>query len=248
MTWEALNNISDDNERNLVIVVNDNGRSYAPTIGGMARYMNRVRTAGVYRDLHRKSDRFFRAFGPVGRAFYRGVRGGTHGFLSRFSNNEELYSNLDIKYLGPIDGHIPSLLETLQLAKDYGAPVIVHVITEKGRGYSPRSTTRRISSTRSARSTRRPASPSRRAASDGPTCSPTHWSTSVRAPRSHRDDGGDAAAHRARPVRRAVPRPRLRRRHRRAARRDVRGGARPAVCTRWSRSTPRSWAARSTRC
>ena len=138
MTWEALNNISDDNERNLVIVVNDNGRSYAPTIGGMARYMNRVRTAGVYRDLHRRSDRLFRAFGPLGRALFRGVRGGTHGFLSRFSNNEELYSNLDIKYLGPVDGHdIQALTETLELAKDYGAPVIVHVITEKGHGYQP---------------------------------------------------------------------------------------------------------------
>lgn len=138
MTWEALNNISDDNDRNLVIVVNDNGRSYAPTIGGMSRYLNRVRTAAAYKDLHRKSDRLFRAFGPVGRALFRGVRGGTHGFLSRFTNNEALYSNLDIKYLGPVDGHdLPALLETLELAKSYGAPVIVHAITEKGRGYQP---------------------------------------------------------------------------------------------------------------
>lgn len=138
MTWEALNNITDDNDRNLVIVVNDNGRSYAPTIGGMSRYLNRVRTAGAYREMHRKSDRLFRAFGPFGRALFRGVRGGTHGFLSRFTNNAALYSNLDIKYLGPVDGHdIPALLETLQLAKDYGAPVIVHAITEKGRGYQP---------------------------------------------------------------------------------------------------------------
>ncbi|KAA0960913.1 1-deoxy-D-xylulose-5-phosphate synthase [Microbacterium sp. ANT_H45B] len=138
MTWEALNNISDDNDRNLVIVVNDNGRSYAPTIGGMSRYLNRVRTAAAYKDLHHKSDRLFRAFGPVGRAVFRGVRGGTHGFLSRFTNNEALYSNLDIKYLGPIDGHdLPALLETLELAKSYGAPVIVHTITEKGRGYQP---------------------------------------------------------------------------------------------------------------
>ena len=67
MTWEALNNITDDNERNLVIVVNDNGRSYAPTIGGMSRYLNRVRTAGAYRHWHRRSDRIFHAFGPVGR-------------------------------------------------------------------------------------------------------------------------------------------------------------------------------------
>ena len=138
MTWEALNNITDDNDRNLVIVVNDNGRSYAPTIGGMSRFLNRVRTAAAYKDLHHKSDRLFRAFGPVGRAVFRGVRGGTHGFLSRFTNNEALYSNLDIKYLGPVDGHdLGALLETLELAKSYGAPVIVHVITEKGRGYQP---------------------------------------------------------------------------------------------------------------
>ncbi|WP_106813950.1 1-deoxy-D-xylulose-5-phosphate synthase [Microbacterium timonense] len=138
MTWEALNNISDDNDRNLVIVVNDNGRSYAPTIGGMARYLNRVRTAESYRNLHRGSDNLFRKLGPAARAVYRGVRGGTHGFLSRFTNNAALYSNLDIKYLGPVDGHdLPVLLETLELAKAYGAPVIVHAITEKGRGYAP---------------------------------------------------------------------------------------------------------------
>ncbi|MGF3055286.1 1-deoxy-D-xylulose-5-phosphate synthase [Microbacterium sp. YY-01] len=138
MTWEALNNISDDNDRNLVIVVNDNGRSYAPTIGGMSRYLNRVRTAATYRQLHHRSDRLFRALGPFGRALFRGVRGGTHGFLSRFTDNAALYSNLDIKYLGPVDGHdIEALLETLALAKSYGAPVIVHAITEKGRGYEP---------------------------------------------------------------------------------------------------------------
>ncbi|WP_425841911.1 1-deoxy-D-xylulose-5-phosphate synthase [Microbacterium sp. PA5] len=138
MTWEALNNISDDNDRNLVIVVNDNGRSYAPTIGGMARYLNRVRTTDGYQHLRSTSDSFFRKLGPAGRALYRGVRGGTHGFLSRFTNNAALYSNLDIKYLGPIDGHdLDALLETLQLAKEYRAPVIVHAITDKGRGYEP---------------------------------------------------------------------------------------------------------------
>lgn len=138
MTWEALNNITDDNDRNLVIVVNDNGRSYAPTIGGMARHLNRVRTTETYRDLSQKSSRIAGRFGAVGRALYRGVRGGTHGFLSRFTNNSALYSNLDVKYLGPVDGHdLPALIETLELAKSYGAPVIVHVITEKGRGYQP---------------------------------------------------------------------------------------------------------------
>ncbi len=138
MTWEALNNITDDNDRNLVIVVNDNGRSYAPTIGGMARFLNRVRAGDAYKGLDRRSGSLFERMGGMPRALYRGVRGGTRGFLARFTNNEELYSNLDIKYLGPIDGHnLEVLVETLTLAKDYGAPVIVHAITEKGRGYAP---------------------------------------------------------------------------------------------------------------
>jgi 1-deoxy-D-xylulose-5-phosphate synthase len=138
MTWEALNNISDDNSRNLVIVVNDNGRSYAPTIGGMAHFLNSVRTRRSYRDLHRSSEKLFNHFGTPGRAFYRGVRGGLHGFLARFTNNEALYSNLDIKYIGPVHGHdLQAVEEALQQAKNYGAPVIVHVITQKGKGYEP---------------------------------------------------------------------------------------------------------------
>jgi 1-deoxy-D-xylulose-5-phosphate synthase len=138
MTWEALNNISDDNSRNLVIVVNDNGRSYAPTIGGMAHFLNNVRTQRSYRDLHRSSEKLFNHFGTPGRAFYRGVRGGLHGFLARFTNNEALYSNLDIKYIGPVDGHdLQAVEEALKQAKNYGAPVIVHVITQKGKGYEP---------------------------------------------------------------------------------------------------------------
>jgi len=138
MTWEALNNISDDNSRNLVIIVNDNGRSYAPTIGGMAHFLNGVRTRRSYRNLYSTSRKVFGKFGAPGRALYRGIRGGTHGFLARFANNEALYSNLDIKYLGPIPGHdIRALIEALEQAKNYGAPVIVHAITEKGRGYEP---------------------------------------------------------------------------------------------------------------
>ncbi|MBN9141939.1 MAG: 1-deoxy-D-xylulose-5-phosphate synthase [Micrococcales bacterium] len=138
MTWEALNNISDDNSRRLVMIVNDNGRSYAPTIGGMARFLNTVRTRRAYRSLYFSSRRFFDRLGKPGRAFYRGTRGAIHGFLARFSNNEALYSNLDIKYLGPVDGHdLGSLEEALSQAKAYDAPVIVHVITQKGRGYEP---------------------------------------------------------------------------------------------------------------
>jgi 1-deoxy-D-xylulose-5-phosphate synthase len=138
MTWEALNNISDDNTRRLVIIVNDNGRSYAPTIGGMARFLSGVRTRRTYRDLRERSQRAFNLLGAPGRAIYRGVRGGAHGFLSRLTNNEALYSNLDIKYIGPVDGHdLHAMEEALTQAKHYGAPVIVHAITEKGRGFQP---------------------------------------------------------------------------------------------------------------
>jgi len=138
MTWEALNNISDDNSRNLVIIVNDNGRSYAPTIGGMARFLSSVRTRRSYRSMYDASRRVFGFFGAPGRALYRGLRGGMRGFLSRFTNNEALYSNLDIKYIGPVDGHDEGAVEEALLqAKNFGAPVIVHVITQKGKGFAP---------------------------------------------------------------------------------------------------------------
>ncbi len=138
MTWEALNNISHDNKRNLVLVVNDNGRSYAPTIGGIARFLGTVRTKPSYRLFRGGSERFFGLFGPMGKALYRGIRGGIRGFLARFTNNEALYSNLDIKYVGPIDGHnLVDLERALSQAKSYRQPVIVHVITQKGRGYEP---------------------------------------------------------------------------------------------------------------
>ena len=138
MTWEALNNISDDNNRRLVIIVNDNGRSYAPTIGGLARFLNDVRTRPTYRDLYIGSRALFNRFGRPGRAIYRATRGALHGFLSRFAGNEGLYSNLDIKYIGPIHGHdLAALEEALRQAKNYELPVIVHAITQKGRGFAP---------------------------------------------------------------------------------------------------------------
>jgi 1-deoxy-D-xylulose-5-phosphate synthase len=138
MTWEALNNISHDNERNLILVVNDNGRSYAPTIGGIARFLSSVRSQQSYRAFKGGSEKFFGLFGPLGRATFRGIRGGMRGFMARFANNEQLYSNLDIKYLGPVDGHnLADVERTLRQAKKLSQPVIVHVITEKGRGYEP---------------------------------------------------------------------------------------------------------------
>lgn len=137
MTWEALNNISDDNDRKLVIVVNDNGRSYAPTIGGLARYLNGIRTEKLYRRLYRASKSFFFRFGLVGRLIYSAARGAAKGLLGSFAP-KGLFPNLDIKYIGPIDGHdLEAMEQALTQAKKYSYPVIVHAITQKGKGYDP---------------------------------------------------------------------------------------------------------------
>ncbi|HHW50575.1 MAG TPA: 1-deoxy-D-xylulose-5-phosphate synthase [Pseudoclavibacter sp.] len=135
MTWEALNNISDDNNRKLVIVVNDNGRSYAPTIGGMARHLNELRTSRLYRSAFRRSRRFFHRLGVPGKTVFAAARAALRALQNQPT---DLYSNLDIKYIGPINGHdIESLEAAFRAARDYGHPVVVHIITEKGRGYAP---------------------------------------------------------------------------------------------------------------
>ncbi len=135
MTWEALNNISDDNNRKLVIVVNDNGRSYAPTIGGMARHLSELRTSRLYRSAFRRSKRLFDRLGTPGKTIFEGTRGALRALRNQPT---DLYSNLDIKYIGPLDGHDISSMEAgFRAARDYGHPVVVHIITEKGRGYPP---------------------------------------------------------------------------------------------------------------
>ena len=137
MTWEALNNITDDNDRKLVIVVNDNGRSYAPTIGGLARYLNGIRTEKFYRKLYRLSKKVFFKFGTIGRMAYSTLRGAGKGLLGSFAP-KGMFPNLDLKYIGPVDGHDLHAMEAaLQQAKKYANPVIVHAITQKGKGYDP---------------------------------------------------------------------------------------------------------------
>ncbi len=137
MAWEALNNISHDNNRRLVIIVNDNGRSYAPTIGGLARTLNGIRTQQSYRKLYSLSRDVFAKFGPIGRMVWNVARGAGKGLFNA-TTPKSMFPNLDLKYVGPIDGHNLEQVETaLQQAKNYGYPVIVHVITQKGKGYDP---------------------------------------------------------------------------------------------------------------
>ena len=137
MAWEALNNISDDNDRSLVIVVNDNGRSYAPTIGGFAKHLNSIRTEKWYKRLHRFSRKSFFRLGLFGKLVFSAAEGAGKGWINTFAP-KGLFPNLDIKYIGPIDGHDLDAMETaLKQAKHYNAPVIVHAITQKGKGYDP---------------------------------------------------------------------------------------------------------------
>ncbi|WP_054953601.1 1-deoxy-D-xylulose-5-phosphate synthase [Flaviflexus massiliensis] len=137
MAWEALNNIAEDDSLPLVIVVNDNGRSYEPTIGGMARRFDQVRVSRNYENLLSWGKKTLRASGPPGRLAYDAIHGFKKGVKDIFVD-AGIFDSLGLKYVGPIDGHdITELDAALQIAKDYGGPVVVHAITEKGRGYQP---------------------------------------------------------------------------------------------------------------
>ena len=137
MAWEALNNISHDNDRNLVIVVNDNGRSYAPTIGGLAKTLNSIRTEGWYRKGYTLSKAIFEKFGLPGRLLFKAAHAAGQSIVTANAPSG-IFPNLDIKYIGPIDGHnLVALEEALIQAKNFKAPVIVHTITQKGKGYDP---------------------------------------------------------------------------------------------------------------
>jgi 1-deoxy-D-xylulose-5-phosphate synthase len=137
MAWEALNNIAAAKDRPLVIVVNDNERSYAPTIGGLANHLATLRTTDGYeRFLARGKDLLERT--PVlGRPLYDTLHGAKKG-LKDFIAPQGMFEDLGLKYLGPIDGHdIEALESALARAKRFGGPVIVHCLTQKGRGYQP---------------------------------------------------------------------------------------------------------------
>jgi 1-deoxy-D-xylulose-5-phosphate synthase len=137
MAWEALNNITDDNDRKLVIVVNDNGRSYAPTIGGLARYLTKIRTDTRYKRAYRFSRKVLSKFGWIGNLVWLTARGAGKGLITA-ATPTGMFPNLDIKYIGPVDGHdLKAMEQALQQAKRYSSPVIVHAITQKGHGFDP---------------------------------------------------------------------------------------------------------------
>ena len=137
MAWEALNNIAAAKDRNLVIVVNDNGRSYAPTIGGVADRLSSLRLQPGYERVLEKGKQALTRTPVVGGPLYAALHALKAGVKDALAP-QELFSDLGIKYFGPVEGHNVAAVESaLRRARGFGGPVIVHVVTQKGRGYPP---------------------------------------------------------------------------------------------------------------
>ncbi|BBX97321.1 1-deoxy-D-xylulose-5-phosphate synthase [Mycobacterium lacus] len=136
MCWEALNNIA-ASRRPVIIVVNDNGRSYAPTIGGVADHLATLRLQPVYEQALEKGRNVVRAVPLIGEVFYHFLHSVKAGIKDSLSP-QLLFTDLGLKYVGPVDGHDERAVEVaLRKARGFGRPVIVHVVTRKGMGYPP---------------------------------------------------------------------------------------------------------------
>jgi 1-deoxy-D-xylulose-5-phosphate synthase len=137
MSWEALNNIAAAQERNLILVVNDNERSYSPTIGGVATYLSTLRLTQGYERFLDWGKEVLHKTPVVGTPIYDTLHGMKKGIKDIIAP-QGMFEDLGLKYLGPIDGHDFLALErALVQAKGFGEPVLLHVITEKGRGHKP---------------------------------------------------------------------------------------------------------------
>jgi 1-deoxy-D-xylulose-5-phosphate synthase len=137
MSWEALNNIASAKDRNLVLVVNDNERSYSPTVGGVATYLSTLRVTQGYERFLDWGKEVLHKTPVVGTPIYETLHGVKKG-IKDIVAPQGMFEDLGLKYMGPIDGHdFPALERALAQAKQFGEPVLVHVITEKGRGHQP---------------------------------------------------------------------------------------------------------------
>jgi 1-deoxy-D-xylulose-5-phosphate synthase len=135
MAWEALNNIAAESDLPLVLVVNDNERSYAPTKGGLADHLATLRTTRGYERFLDWGKHTLARTPVVGGAMYETLHGLKKG-LKDIVAPQGLFEDLGLKYIGPVDGHdIPAVEAALRKARAFGGPVLVHVITQKGRGY-----------------------------------------------------------------------------------------------------------------
>jgi 1-deoxy-D-xylulose-5-phosphate synthase len=136
MCWEALNNVA-ASRRPVVIVVNDNGRSYAPTIGGFAEHMAGLRLQPGYERVLEEGRKAVQKVPIIGEVCYQCMHSIKAGIKDALSP-QVMFTDLGLKYVGPIDGHDEHAVEAaLRSARGFNAPVIVHVVTRKGMGYAP---------------------------------------------------------------------------------------------------------------
>ncbi len=135
MAWEALNNIAAGKDRRVIIVVNDNGRSYQPTIGGLADHLAAVRVSQRYEHVLDYIKTSLSRTPLVGPPLFETLHGIKKG-LKDVLQPQVLFEDLGLKYFGPVDGHDEQAVEfALRRAGEFGGPVLVHVITRKGFGY-----------------------------------------------------------------------------------------------------------------
>ncbi|QGU07572.1 1-deoxy-D-xylulose-5-phosphate synthase [Corynebacterium occultum] len=137
MCWEALNNIAAGKDRKVVVVVNDNGRSYSPTIGGFAENLAELRMQPFYDRVMERGKTQLKSLGWVGERTFEALHAFKEGVKSSVIPTE-MFPELGMKYVGPVNGHDRETLETaFAYAREYQGPIIIHVVTEKGHGFAP---------------------------------------------------------------------------------------------------------------
>ncbi len=133
-SYEALNNVA-DNTRRFIVVLNDNEWSIAKNVGAIANYLNKLVTNDAYSHLHEKAAKFVEMIaGRFAQQFVHKVEEGVKHLVLP----SVIFEDLGLRYYGPIDGHdIPLLIQTFEFLKKQNEPVLLHIITQKGKGYAP---------------------------------------------------------------------------------------------------------------
>jgi 1-deoxy-D-xylulose-5-phosphate synthase len=136
MAYEALNNLG-HSDRHVIIVLNDNGRSYAPTVSRLSESLKQIRLNPVYMRRQRRVENLVREVPLVGREAGRGMDA-IKAAIREYFQPPAFFESLGVRYAGPVDGHdIEALEHALRNATEFEGPILVHVLTQKGRGYSP---------------------------------------------------------------------------------------------------------------
>ena len=136
MAYEALNNLGHSNSR-VLIVLNDNGRSYAPTISGLTRTVSKIRTMPSYARGKKKSESIINNLPLVGDLSRRTIKGVKAALREVVDEPHAFFETLGVRYVGPVDGHnVAELEKALADAAGYEGAIVLHVLTQKGKGYS----------------------------------------------------------------------------------------------------------------